>query len=203
MIQRLIRFIQRPVVRILLTTWVLFYVISQVTYSQTMRNILGLPVIIWTIYALVNTVIKARNAKKQLLADIQSFSQISDPAYVDTCRESALALNYANKTIYMIDDGKKKAMPYSDILRWEMEYKGGGGLAIGGVSVNGASAIAALFGVGFFSMLGRYLYKTDDIGYIKFLVNDAEHSIVSVYVSNDAIVEKMKHFSMVNGMKVH
>ncbi|MFZ6653946.1 hypothetical protein [Undibacterium sp. TJN19] len=203
MIQRLIHFFKRPVVRILLTAWVLFYVISQVTYSQTFRNILGLPVIIWTIYALINTVVKARRAKQQLLADIKSFSQISDPAYFDTCRESAIALNYANKTIYIIDDGKQKAMLYSDILRWEMEYKDGGGLAIGGVSINGATAAAALFGVGFFSLLGRYLYKTNDIGYVKFWVNDAEHTIISVYVSNNAIIEKMQHFSMVNGLKVH
>ncbi len=208
MINKLIRFLKRPVVRTLLIAWILFYIIGQVANAQYMRNILGLPVIIWLVYSLINLFLSARRARKQLQADIQSYSQISNPDHFDTCEGCALAINYSAKTVYLIDEGKRKTIPFAEILRWEMFYNSGdtlGGFVIGGNlgTAAGQAMIGGALGFGIFTLIGRWVNRRDDIGHVKFWVNDVEHTIVSVYVSNNRIIEQLQHFSMANGMKMH
>lgn len=208
MFNNLVKLVQKPIVRTLLIAWILFYVINQITYSEFMRNLLGLPVIVWAIYSVIAAVVRAKQARKQLRADIESFSQVSNPDYIDSCRESAIALNYPAKTIYLIDDKKRKAVQYSEILRWEMfyneEYTINGGVIAGDPgSPAGQAVIGAALGGGILVVISRLLFKRHDIGHVKFWINDTENTIFSVYVSNNKIIEQMQHFSMVNGLKVH
>lgn len=208
MIDKLIWLVKQPVVRTLLIAWVLFYVICQITSAQYMRNVLALPVIIWMVFSLVAAWSQLRRARKQLVADIKEFSQVSNPDHFDSCRESAMALNYNARTIYLIDGKKRRAISCNDILRWEMFYNDGdmvSGFVVGGSpgSPAGQAVMGAALGGGILFVISRILFKRKDIGHVKFWVNDAEHTIMSVYVSNNKIIEQLQHFSMSNGLKIH
>lgn len=208
MIDKLVGLVKQPVIRTLLIAWVLFYLINQNVSAQYMRNVLGLPVLVWMIYSLIAAVLQTRRARRRLIADIKEFSQTSNPDYFDSCRESAIALNYNTRMIYLIDGKKRKAILYSDILRWEMFYNsvdGVDGIVVGGSpgSPAGQAVIGAAVGGGILYVLSRLLFKRKDIGHVKFWVNDAERTIISVYVSNNEIIEQLQHFSMTNGLKIH
>lgn len=208
MIKNFINFVKRPIIRILLIAWVLCYLLNQLHLPQYLNNILGLPIVIWTVYSIFAALRQAKRERLQLLADIKEFSQVSNPGYFDTCEGSALALNYEQKMIYLIDDKKRKAVSSADILRWEMSYNDGesaSAFVVGGNpgSAAGQAVIGAAIGFGIFTLLGRWLNRRNDIGHVKFWVDDAEHTIISVYVSNNKIIEQLQHFSMANGLKIH
>lgn len=203
----LLRLIKRPIIRILLITWGLFFILNQFHFPQFLNNLLATPVLIWMVYAIYSALRQAKLDRLQLIADIKSYSQVNQPSLFDTCEGSAIALNYEQKTIFLIDGKLRKSIPLEQFLGWEMNYNGGGGVAAFAASGNpssmaGQAAIGAAIGYGIFSVLGYWLNRRKDIGHIKFWINDAERSMVSVYVSNDKIVEQLQHFSMANGLKV-
>jgi hypothetical protein len=190
-------------IKTLLTGFFLMFLISRVTHLQYLQNMLALPVLIWMVYSLISGFFQGKRSRKQFLADFKKFSQVSDPDYIDTCRDSAIAINYSNKTIYLIDGKLKKVLFHADILRWEVILNDTG--FVGNLTItdqyglplsnNGAFGVPDL-------VVRHGTRKTADIGHVKFWVNDAENTIISVYVSNEKILDRLKHFGLVTGKKI-
>lgn len=203
----LLSLFKRPNIRTILIALVLLYLIGQFTSMQYMRNMLGLPVLLWIPYSFYSNYRKARQAHQDMIKAIRDMSQVTDESCIDICGDNAMAINYNTNTLFLIDGKTRKTVPASQFLRWEMTPAGGGeitGVVVGGSTSTpqGQAVVGAAIGAGIFYVLINLFIKRKDIGFIKFWINDAERSIVSVYVSKAAFVDQLEHFTLTIGHKI-
>ncbi|MBI3729969.1 MAG: hypothetical protein HY254_16780 [Burkholderiales bacterium] len=203
----LLSLFKRPNIRTILIALVLLYLIGQFTSLQYMRNMLGLPVLLWIPYSFYSNYRKARQAHLDMIKAIRDMSQVTDESCIDICGDNAMAINYNTNTLFLIDGKTRKTVPASQFLRWEMTPAGGGeitGVVVGGSTSTpqGQAVLGAAMGAGIFYVLINLFIKRKDIGFIKFWINDAERSIVSVYVSKAAFVDQLEHFTLTIGHKI-
>ncbi|MES2036703.1 MAG: hypothetical protein V4495_02605 [Pseudomonadota bacterium] len=203
----LLSLFKRPNIRTILIALFLFYLIGQFTSLQYMRNMLGLPVLLWIPYSFYSNYRKAKQAQLDMIKSIRDMSQVTDESCIDICGDNAMAINYNTNTLFLIDGKTRKTVPASQFLRWEMTPAGGGeitGVVVGGSTSTpqGQAVLGAAIGAGIFHVLINLFIKRKDIGFIKFWINDAERSIVSVYVSKAAFVDQLEHFSLTIGRKI-
>lgn len=199
--------LKRPNVRTLLIAWVLLYLLASVVHEQYLRNIFGLPILLWIPYSFYSNYRKAKQAHQDMIKAIRDMSQVTTESCIDICGDNAMAINYHTNTIFLIDGKIRKTVTASQLLRWEMFEPGGTqitGFMVGGSAgtPQGQAVLGAAIGAGIFHVLIKLFIKQKAIGYIKFWINDAERSIVSVYISNKAFLDQLQHFSLTIGHKV-
>lgn len=193
MLKRIMHLITIPLIRNILIAWFLFYLIAITFSAQYMINILGLPVVVWFIYSFFAGLFSETRRHSKLVAEIQQFSGVNSAKCADVCDHDGLAVNYDTKSIFIIDEGKSKSFACADVLFYEVvdnsirsmkepEIAGGG---------NGG-----------FATLKRWLTYSDAIGRVKFWINDAEHSVITIAVSKKNIIDQLHHFALSNGMKL-
>lgn len=193
MVKNIFGLIKHPLVRNILIAWLLFYIISSTFSAQYMRNILGLPVMIWFVLATIVGVSRTAQAQRELVAEIQRLSGVTSARCADVCDNDALAVNYDTKSVHVIDDGKSKAFSCADVMFYEVL-----GCTYGPVS----DTEIAGGGRGIIHACKRWLRYSDSIGRVKFWVNDAERSIITIVVSKKNIIDQLHHFALSNGMKL-
>ncbi|PXX41372.1 hypothetical protein [Undibacterium pigrum] len=193
MFKNIFHFITIPLIRNILIAWFLFYLIGSTFSAQYMRNILGLPVIIWFIYAFfAGLALEARRHSK-LVTQIQQFSGVDSAKCADVCDHDGLAVNYDTKSIYIIDEGKPKSFACADVLFYEVADSSYRAMAEPKIAGGGN---------GIFATFKRWMRGSDAIGRVKFWVNDAEHSVIIIAVSKKNILDQLHHFALTNGMKL-
>ena len=193
MLKRIMHLITIPLIRNILIAWFLFYLIASTFSAQYMINILGLPVVIWFIYSVFAGLFSEARRHSKLVAEIQQFSGVNSAKCADVCDHDGLAINYDTKSIFIIDEGKSKSFACANVLFYEVVDHSRRPMGEPEIAGGGNGGLATF---------KRWLTYSDAIGRVKFWVNDAEHSVITIAISKKNIIDQLHHFALSNGMKL-
>jgi len=156
---------------------------------------------------------KSRKGEKEytrhIASAIQEVSNVNEGSCIEICRTTAVALNYAEQAVYIINgDCIKKLRFGQDILSWEfIPFENSSAQRLSGVMAGtqlvtrpgqsetmdlasgGAMASAAAF-----ALIGDALGKMPGQGVLEFSVNDATVPSVWVYIENLNYLKRLQHF---------
>ena len=197
---------KRPLLRVILIAIAVYWLLNWLPLPQSVLNFLSYPFFFGFVYFVYRALTTRQRERRQMLTEISQFSQVSDETCVDVCDGSAIALNYAQKTIYLIDGQRRTTATPDDILHWEMHYpasqlvkvlQGQGDAA----ALAKKAAIGLATGTTVFGLLRNLVFSPKENGHVKFWLKHTQNSVISVPVSSPHIVDQLQHFSMTHGVK--
>jgi hypothetical protein len=197
---------KRPLLRVILIAIAVYWLLNRLPLPQAVLSFLFYPFVAAFLYFAYRALTTRQRQQQQLRDAIGQFSQVSDETCVDVCDGSAIALNYAQKTIYLIDGQRRTTATPDDILHWEMHYPASELMkALSGQGDAAAlakkAAIGLATGTTVFGLLRKMVFSRPENGHVKIWLKHTQNNVISVPVSNPHIVDQLQHFSMTHGVK--
>ncbi|WP_422953714.1 hypothetical protein [Undibacterium sp. TC4M20W] len=181
----MLSFLKLSFVRNVLIAWFLLYLINMNFSAQYMRNILGLPVLLWMAYNVIVGLGHNRRERKKFEKRAYAFCKYTDDKCIDIGDQSAISLDYDSKTIYLMNAQHQIALKPEQIMRWET---GKAGDVIMGTVANYPGNNVALS------------VKEGRVSHVTFWIRDGALNVFTVLVSSAAFVDRLKHFSLLNNI---
>lgn len=156
-----------------------------------------------------------KNARREKAFNIElhsaicEVSNVRDRKCIDTCRTSAVALNYKERCIYVIENSVtiRKLRFDNDVLGWEYVELGRQtnefsanvieGASIGMFSNDSSmrSASASAMGTAAaLSSIGTMLNQTPEVGTLRISLNDGTTPFVEIFISHRRFIDRFEHF---------
>ncbi|MFZ6769969.1 hypothetical protein ACO0LM_23185 [Undibacterium sp. Di26W] len=168
----------------------LLYLIGKITSVQYIQNILGLPVLLWIAGNVIYGLGHNRRVRKKFEKKVHAFCKFTDDNCLDICDGSAIAIHYDSKTIYLINNTAQIALQPSQVLRWEI------GMARDEVKAKLTSA------TDYAPSSAEFTQKQGGVSHVTFWIGNGAYNVFTVLVSSEAIVNRLKHFSLVNNIAI-
>ncbi len=161
-------------------------------------------VAIWWLFKLTR---RRKAFKAELGAAIREVSGVTDANCIDICIGDAIALNYHNRSVYVILNGSDiRRIAYDKVLEWEYADKNDpsahygdviNGAALGMFSPQAEMRMASMGAMGTaaaLTVVGTAINKTDDVGTLRLSVNDHSNPFATLSISRGDFIDRLRHF---------
>lgn len=147
--------------------------------------------------------------KDELYSAICEVSKVCDRECIDTCRTSAIALNYKERCIYVIENSAtiRKLRFDNDVLGWEYFELGTQTNEFSANVIKGASlgifrndssmraaSVGAMGTAAALSSIGTVLNRTPEVGTLRISLNDGTTPFVEIFISQRRFIDRFEHF---------
>lgn len=168
----------------------LIYLIEKTISFQYIKNILALPVLLWIAGNVIYGLGHNRRERKKFEKRVHAFCKFTDENCLDIDDGNAMALDYDSKTIYLINKTGQIALQPEQILRWEI------GMARDRITTTLTSATE------YTPSSASVTMTPGGVSHVTFWINGGAYHVFTVAVSSEKIVNRLKHFSLVNNIAI-